>query len=104
MMYGINGYILLRRRKIFRDPVSKKCYRPKKIFRFLFSIISGLEISIILLLFFIVPNFFGSLLVALIIAIILWILFELFIALILRVEEVPCWEKRLQEMKSSPEP
>ncbi len=87
--------------KIVVDDVTKECYRVPKIVSSFFSIFhyGGIGALLAVFIFLLLPNIFNSISITIIVALIIYLLFEVLMLLLLPLKKINCWEKSLQEKK-----
>lgn len=89
--------------KIIKNKEDGKCYRVPRIVSTIFSIYhyGGIGALLAFFIFLLLPNIFNSIVITILVALILYIIMEIFLILLLPFKEVPCWEKKLQEKNSN---
>jgi len=83
--------------KIIVDDEREKCYKVHRITSsfFHFFYYGGVSVFVIIFLFLLLPNILGSIVLTFFISIVLYFIIELFILLILPLQEVDCWKRNL---------
>ena len=81
--------------KIVQSKTDKKCYYVAKPISSIFGAYyyGGINSFLLLIIFLLLPNILNSLLVTIIIATVIYLIFELFLFLIVPLKEIECWKK-----------